>query len=162
MKTGFIGAGKVGCSLGRYFTEKGRGLGLSVEGYFSRSVESAKEAARFTDSKPYESIEGLRSEGCLGPGSSTGLRSAALLSGLILFYLLSGCPACDITYHGRYAQFEISRYCRCQTQGAYRKTYYRHYVKYLCLSHLLSYRLSISFPGTAWSHISRSPAPWTG
>ena len=35
MKTGFIGAGKVGCSLGRYFTEKGRGLGLSVEGYFS-------------------------------------------------------------------------------------------------------------------------------
>lgn len=59
MKTGFIGAGKVGCSLGRYFTEKGRGLGLSVEGYFSRSVESAKEAARFTDSKPYESIEGL-------------------------------------------------------------------------------------------------------
>ena len=60
MKTGFIGAGKVGCSLGRYFTRKRQGgLGLSVEGYFSRSVESAKEAARFTDSKPYESIEGL-------------------------------------------------------------------------------------------------------
>ena len=59
MKTGFIGAGKVGCSLGKYFAEKGGALDLSVEGYFSRSVESAKEAARFTDSKPYDSIEDL-------------------------------------------------------------------------------------------------------
>ena len=43
MKTGFIGAGKVGCSLGRYLTSKG----VEVTGYYDRDTKAAAEAAEF-------------------------------------------------------------------------------------------------------------------
>jgi predicted short-subunit dehydrogenase-like oxidoreductase (DUF2520 family) len=43
VKVGFIGAGKVGFSLGRYFAEHG----TEVVGYLSRSEASAREAAAF-------------------------------------------------------------------------------------------------------------------
>ena len=36
MQIGFIGAGKVGFSLGRYFAENG----LTVSGYYSRDSQS--------------------------------------------------------------------------------------------------------------------------
>lgn len=49
MNIGFIGAGKVGFSIGRYFAENG----VSVTGYFSSHVQSATEAAKFTGSKVY-------------------------------------------------------------------------------------------------------------
>ena len=49
MKIGFIGAGKVGCSLGKYFSLHGARL----TGYASRQAASAKEAADFTDSNFY-------------------------------------------------------------------------------------------------------------
>lgn len=55
MKIGFIGAGKVGCSLGKYFTIHG----VTVTGYFSRTAASAKDAARFTNSNDYPSQEQL-------------------------------------------------------------------------------------------------------
>lgn len=55
MHIGFIGAGKVGFSLGRYFVEKG----MSIEGYFSRSPESCKEAADFTGSRAFGSMDEL-------------------------------------------------------------------------------------------------------
>ena len=41
MKVGFIGAGKVGFSLGKYFKTHG----VSVVGYYSKTPESAKSAA---------------------------------------------------------------------------------------------------------------------
>ena len=41
MKTGFIGAGKVGFTLGKFFAENN----IQVTGYYSRRRESAKEAA---------------------------------------------------------------------------------------------------------------------
>ena len=41
MKTGFIGAGKVGFSLGKMFAESG----LPLTGYYSRQREAAQEAA---------------------------------------------------------------------------------------------------------------------
>ena len=44
MKIGLIGAGRVGCSLGKYLAEKGK----TVTGFFSKSFESAAEAAEFT------------------------------------------------------------------------------------------------------------------
>ena len=50
MKIGFIGAVKVGFSLGKYFCEHG----LEVTGYYSRNFQSAKEAAAFTSSAAYE------------------------------------------------------------------------------------------------------------
>ena len=70
-RIGFIGAGKVGNSLGRYFTEsfkkssKGQASGskdsngLALSGYYSKSISSAKEAAEFTSSKSFESIDEL-------------------------------------------------------------------------------------------------------
>lgn len=74
MNIGFIGAGKVGCSLGRYFVEHAQETGgaeepykrqessLNVKGYYSRSSSSAKDAAHFTHSKEYETIRDLTDE----------------------------------------------------------------------------------------------------
>ncbi len=55
MKIGFIGAGKVGFSLGKYFSINN----LTLTGYYSKSSFSSKEAAKFTNSKFYENIESL-------------------------------------------------------------------------------------------------------
>lgn len=55
MKIGFIGAGKVGCSLGKYFSTNG----LSLSGYASRQDASAQEAAVFTDSNFYSQWDAL-------------------------------------------------------------------------------------------------------
>lgn len=52
---GFIGAGRVGCTLGRYFFEKG----LKISGFFSKTYEHAEEAAAFTKSKSYKTIKEL-------------------------------------------------------------------------------------------------------
>lgn len=57
MKIGFIGAGKVGFSLGRYFKEQG----LDITGFVSRSYASAQDAAAFTASHAYESISEILS-----------------------------------------------------------------------------------------------------
>ena len=58
MKIGFIGAGKVGFSLGRYFSENG----LFLTGFYSRDIHSAMEAARFTGSKGYDELSELVSD----------------------------------------------------------------------------------------------------
>ena len=50
MKIGFIGAGKVGFSLGRFFVQGG----IPVTGYYSRHRESAVEAAAFTGTEQYD------------------------------------------------------------------------------------------------------------
>ena len=56
MNIGFIGAGKVGCSLGKYFQQDPE---TKIVGYYSRSNRSAEEAARFTGSKSYLDMEEL-------------------------------------------------------------------------------------------------------
>ena len=53
MQIGFIGAGKVGVSLGKYFKEKGRNVG----GYYSLTRASAAWAAEFTQTTCYKSLE---------------------------------------------------------------------------------------------------------
>lgn len=58
IRIGFIGAGRVGVSLGKYFMEKGRKIG----GYYSLSPESAKWAAEFTKSTYYESLQQIISD----------------------------------------------------------------------------------------------------
>lgn len=55
MTIGWIGAGKVGFSLGRYFAEHR----IPMSGYYSRNPESAKEAAEFTGTGQYERLEDL-------------------------------------------------------------------------------------------------------
>lgn len=56
MNIGFIGAGKVGCTLGKYFSADPE---AKIIGYYSRSSRSAEEAARFTDSKSYLDMKEL-------------------------------------------------------------------------------------------------------
>lgn len=60
MKIGFIGAGRVGCSLGKYLKEAGEDWQLV--GYCSRSEESAGNAAAFTGSRTYERVEDLAAD----------------------------------------------------------------------------------------------------
>ena len=55
MRAGFIGAGKVGFSLGKYLSVHG----IEISGYCSRSAASAKEAAEFTQSRYYTDIEDI-------------------------------------------------------------------------------------------------------
>ncbi len=58
LKIGFIGAGKVGFSLGKYFMEHG----IYVSGYYSRNLNSSKEAAAFTKTKYYIELEDIIKE----------------------------------------------------------------------------------------------------
>lgn len=55
MKIGFIGAGKVGFSLGKYFCEHG----LNVIGYYSRNPQSALQAAEFTSTMCFRDIKSI-------------------------------------------------------------------------------------------------------
>ena len=55
MKTGFVGAGKVGFTLGKFFREQGK----QVAGYYSRNTESAEEAAQFTETAAYAALAEL-------------------------------------------------------------------------------------------------------
>ena len=58
MKVGFVGAGKVGCSLGKLFSETQHNLA----GFYSRSSSSAQDAADFTKSKHFQNLETLIEE----------------------------------------------------------------------------------------------------
>ena len=55
MKIGFIGAGKVGFSLGKYFVYNN----IELSGFYSRTFENALKAAEFTDSKGYDSLKDI-------------------------------------------------------------------------------------------------------
>lgn len=55
IKFGFIGAGKVGFSLGKYLKENN----INVVGYYSRSEHSSKEATIFTNTKQYIKLKEL-------------------------------------------------------------------------------------------------------
>lgn len=56
MRIGFIGAGKAGCSLGKYFSEAGGRAGLIVSGYYSLEEADAAWAASFTSSQCFTSL----------------------------------------------------------------------------------------------------------
>lgn len=58
MKIGFIGAGKAGCSIGRYLADSGA-KDCVLTGYYSRSFASAEWAAEFTRSRAYENLKAL-------------------------------------------------------------------------------------------------------
>lgn len=65
MRIGFIGAGKVGFTLGKYLEQKlnkeeiQKNLPetVTVSGYYSRQVESAKEAAAFTNTEAFDDLK---------------------------------------------------------------------------------------------------------
>ncbi|MDO4870465.1 MAG: DUF2520 domain-containing protein [Bacillota bacterium] len=58
MNIGFIGAGKVGCSLGKLLSTRG----MKVSGYYDRDTKFAEEAAQFTNSKAFAEPSALISE----------------------------------------------------------------------------------------------------
>lgn len=58
MKVGFVGAGKVGCSLGMLFETTQHNLA----GFYSRTSSSAIDAANFTKSKHFQNLETLIKE----------------------------------------------------------------------------------------------------
>ena len=58
MNIGFIGAGKVGFSLGKYLSVNG----IRLSGYYSRNLRSAEEAAEFTGTKAFTTLEELLRE----------------------------------------------------------------------------------------------------
>ena len=58
IRFGFVGAGKLGVSLGKYFI----GNSIKVSGYCSKSESSAMDASSFTNTKYYENLESLVSE----------------------------------------------------------------------------------------------------
>ena len=58
MRIGFIGAGRVGYTLGKYLKTKG----FDISGYFSRNQEHAADAAQFTDTRYFSSIVDLIKE----------------------------------------------------------------------------------------------------
>ena len=58
MNIGFIGAGKVGFSLGKYLTERN----VRVSGYYSRNPQSSREAADFTNTRQYLNMSKPMSE----------------------------------------------------------------------------------------------------
>lgn len=55
MQIGFIGAGRVGCSLGRYFS----GKGVALAGYYDADYAAARDAAEFTQSAFYKDLQQL-------------------------------------------------------------------------------------------------------
>lgn len=55
MRIGIIGAGKVGFTIGKYFSTHG----LTVTGYYSRRAASSEEAARFTGSRNFSDMNEL-------------------------------------------------------------------------------------------------------
>lgn len=55
MKIGFIGAGKVGFSLGKFFAQGN----IPLTGFYSRRRESALEAALFTGTRAYDRLDDL-------------------------------------------------------------------------------------------------------
>lgn len=58
MNIGIIGAGKVGFTLGKFFSQGG----IRITGYFSRNPESARAAAAFTHSSFYDTLQPLIEE----------------------------------------------------------------------------------------------------
>jgi len=58
MNIGFIGAGRVGCSIGKYLSESG----IRITGYYDTAEESASSAAAFTSSKSFRQLPELVSQ----------------------------------------------------------------------------------------------------
>lgn len=59
MKIGFIGAGRAGCSLGKYLETKRSAADVQVTGYYSLLAKDARWAADFTNSTFYDRLEDI-------------------------------------------------------------------------------------------------------
>ena len=55
MRIGIIGAGRVGVTLGKYLAD----AGVDVAGFYSKTKQSAEEAAAFTETKVFEKLKDI-------------------------------------------------------------------------------------------------------
>ncbi len=95
MRIGFIGAGRVGCTLGRFMKEHG----VRVAGYYSRTAEHAEEAAHFTDTRYYDDPAYLvRDSDCI--------------------YLTVSDNAISEVFHELDRNFDLTDKILCHTSGA--------------------------------------------
>lgn len=106
MRIGFLGAGKVGCSLGRYFSQT-----HELVGYASKSFSSAEEAARLTSSAAFGSAADLvsccdalfittpdsRIEGAWASLKSAAQENRRLLEGKIVCHCSGAMPSTVFT-----------------------------------------------------------------
>ena len=106
MRIGFIGAGRVGTSLGKYLSENG----LSVSGFYSRTQSSAEESAEF--------IGGSAS-------AYSGIKEIITDSDLIFITVNDGAIA-DVSHNiageCRKYDIDISNKIFCHTSGALSST----------------------------------------
>jgi Uncharacterized conserved protein len=95
MRIGFIGAGRVGYTLGRFMTEHG----VTVNGYYSRTALHAEEAAHFTDTRYYDDPEKLiRDSDCI--------------------YLTVSDNAISEVFHDLDSRYDLTGKILCHTSGA--------------------------------------------
>ena len=55
MRIGIIGAGRVGVTMGKYLGD----AGVEVSGFYSKTTQSAVQAAEFTDTTVYKSLQDI-------------------------------------------------------------------------------------------------------
>jgi len=120
LRIGFYGAGRVGCTLGRYFREHG----LTVTGYYNRTPDKAKEAAEWTGTLAYDSpmrlimendvlfltvsdgaISSVLQDLCRDPSTADLLKGKFLIhtSGALSSEVFSGTGAYGYSIHPLYA-----------------------------------------------------------
>ena len=63
MKIGIIGAGRVGCSIGKYLRTKD----IELAGYYDVDSAAAKEAAEFTRTESFDSLKQLADQSQIIP-----------------------------------------------------------------------------------------------
>ena len=95
MRIGFIGAGRVGCTLGRFLREKG----VRMSGYYSRTLSHAEEAAQFTNTRYYDDLDYfIRDTDCI--------------------YLTVSDNAISEVFHELDERYDLSEKILCHTSGA--------------------------------------------
>ncbi len=92
MNIGFIGAGKAGCTIGKYLS----GTCVTVAGYYSKAGQSAEEAAAFTQSEAFYDLETLM-EACDTVFITTPDRAIKEVWECIKYYNLSGKIICHFS-----------------------------------------------------------------
>lgn len=95
MRIGFIGAGRVGCTLGRFLREKG----VRMSGYYSRTLSHAEEAAQFTNTRYYDDLDYfIRDTDCI--------------------YLTVSDNVISEVFHELDERYDLSEKILCHTSGA--------------------------------------------
>ncbi len=95
IKVGFIGPGKVGVSLGRYFTQKG----IKLTGFYGKNIKTTREAANFTKSKIF-------------------IQAFKILLQKVIYYLLQHLMTSFSIIDRELSKFDLNNKSVCHTSGS--------------------------------------------